>query len=963
MKYLNKALIGIIIFIMLNLGLSIAGAEDNDFNFFTLFENHGAVMLLIEVESGAIIRANEAAVTFYGYPEDVLESMTIQQINTLNPEEVERERKAAAAEERNYFVFPHRLADGTIRTVEVYSYPFQVGDVTMLYSVIHDITEREENKLLLRQKLARLERAEQIAKLGYWELNMRLGMFTLSDEVQTILGLTEGELSSIRIQALILPEYQLMRDAALEGLILRNEPYDIRFRIRRADNGQIIHIHSFAEYNQEDDTVFGTIQDITQQIEQAAYISRQRDIIIYSMIAFIIILFIFIWFLGLNIRRRNIAENSLKTKLKLEKMLSLVSAGFVGSTESNLHLKFEEMVAIVGEGFNADRCYLTEFSSDGDSMTMTHEWCREGIEAHKQYYVNMPLMDFPWIVKQGLSGQFIYIPDSEELPEEASVEKEHFLTIGVKSILVIPILLFGRIIAHLGFDVSKVNRQWSNEEVTFLKLLTNILSDALEKCMIEKKLFNEKERLRITISSVGDGIIATDRHGIIELINPVAQNLTGWMEKEAVGKAFKEVFNIVNEYTRELAEDPVEKVLRTGNIVGLAKHTLLISKDGKEIAIADSAAPICDNSENIHGVVLVFRDVSIEQDNLKRIEYLSFHDQLTGLYNRHFFEAELKRLDTPRNLPISIVVADVNGLKLINDAFGHEAGDELLKKAAEVMLSQCRADEIVTRIGGDEFVILLPGTGLSDTERIVKRIQEKTRETFVDTVMLSISMGWACKDAPDIEFAEVFKQAEKYMYRRKLFESQSMRGTTVHSIIRALYEKNKREEQHSRRVSVLNIKIGQAMGLKEESIEELKNIGMLHDIGKIAIPDGILDKPGGLTPEERNEIMRHSEIGYHILSSVSEMAEIAGNVLAHHERWDGKGYPKGLCRDEIPLYARITAVANVYDSMVTERPYRNTFSKEEALEELKRNAGTQFDPEVVKFFVESVAPWEESEVL
>ena len=335
---------------------------------------------------------------------------------------------------------------------------------------------------------------------------------------------------------------------------------------------------------------------------------------------------------------------------------------------------------------------------------------------------------------------------------------------------------------------------------------------------------------------------------------------------------------------------------------------------------------------------------------------------MTGLYNRHFFEAELKRLDTPRNLPLSIVIADVNGLKLINDAFGHKAGDKLLKIAAEVMVSQCRADEIVTRIGGDEFIILLPRTGLNDTERIVKRIQDKARETFVDTTMLSISMGWACKDEPDIEFAEVFKQAEKYMYHRKLFESQSMRGTTVHSIIRTLYEKNKREEQHSRRVSALNVKIGEIMGLKEESIEELKNIGMLHDIGKIAISDDILDKPESLTSEELNEMRRHPAIGYHILSSVIGMAEIAGYVLAHHERWDGKGYPKGLCRNEIPLQARITAVANVYDSMVNERPYRKTRSKEEALEELKRNAGTQFDPEIVKIFVESVAPSEEFEV-
>jgi len=763
-----------IIVILLSLSISCVQAEEHDFDFFTLFENHGAVMLLIEVESGEIVRANEAAVEFYGYPKNVLESMNIRQINMLGQEEAEFKRRIAAEEKRNYFISSHRLADETLRTVEVYSYPFQMGDVAILYSVIHDVTEREENKILLHQKLSRLERAEQIAKMGYWELNLGISMFTLSEEARTILGFEEYTLSSVRIREIILPEYHLKRNEALRGLILRNEPYDIRFRIRRPDDGRILHIHSVAEYNPEKNTVFGTFHDITDQVTKTAVINRQRDIIIYSLIAFIISLFIFIWYLSFNIRRRKEAE----------------------------------------------------------------------------------------------------------------------------------------------------------------------------------------QRLRITITSVGDGIIATDQHGRIELMNPVAQNLTGWMEKEAVGKTFKEVFNIVNEYTRELAEDPVEKVLSTGHIVGLANHTMLIRKDGREIAIADSAAPICDSSGNIHGVVLVFRDVTDEYANLKRIEYLSFHDQLTGLYNRRFFEAELNRLDILRNLPMSLIIADVNGLKLVNDAFGHKSGDELLRKAAEAMKSECREDEIVARIGGDEFVILLPKTDLNETERIVKRIQKKTSEIYVNTVMLSISMGWACKDASDIEFSEVFKQAEKYMYHRKLFDSQSMRGATVHSIIHTLHEKNKREEQHSRRVSVLNSKIGQAMGLLEENVEELRNVGMLHDIGKIAIPENILNKSENLTLEERYEINRHPEIGYHILSSVTGMADIAEYVLAHHERWDGNGYPKGLCRNEIPLQARITAVANVYDSMVTERSYRKTFSKEEAVEELKRNAGTQFDPEIVKIFVEMVAPQE-----
>ena len=192
------------------------------------------------------------------------------------------------------------------------------------------------------------------------------------------------------------------------------------------------------------------------------------------------------------------------------------------------------------------------------------------------------------------------------------------------------------------------------------------------------------------------------------------------------------------------------------------------------------------------------------------------------------------------------------------------------------------------------------------------------------------------------------------MYKKKLFESPSMRGKTINAIISTLHEKNKREEQHSHRVSALCKSMGKAIGLPEGEIEELKTVGLLHDIGKIAIEENILNKPGKLTDDEWEEIKRHPEIGYRILSTVNDMSEMAEYVLAHHERWDGRGYPKGLKGEEIPFQSRIIAIADAYDAMTSERSYRSALSEEIAIEELQKNAGIQFDPELIRIFIEKV---------
>lgn len=479
--------------------------------------------------------------------------------------------------------------------------------------------------------------------------------------------------------------------------------------------------------------------------------------------------------------------------------------------------------------------------------------------------------------------------------------------------------------------------------------LSRILS---ESKAIEEQLYNEKELFKTTLISIGDGVISTDTRGQVLIMNRVSEQLTGWSQEEAIGQPIETVFQIINEDTRVRCDNPVAKVLANEQIIELDNYTLLISKDGSERLIEDSAAPIIDERGNLTGVVLVFRDCTEKKKSQDEIKYLSFHDHLTGLYNRRFYEEELVRLDTPRNWPLTIVMGDVNGLKLINDSFGHVTGDQLLIKTAAALTNGCRADDIIARIGGDEFVMLFPKTDAFEAAQLIKRINKILKKETIEGLEISVSFGYQTKTRAADDREEIFKKAEDAMYHNKLYEGPSLKGRVIDNIIAVLNRKSNREEVHSRQVSELCQRMGEVLGLGDYQIKELKAFGLLHDIGKIAIADRILNKPTKLTDVEWLEIKNHAEIGYRILSTNNELTEIAEYVLAHHERWDGKGYPKGLKGQEIPLPARICAIADAYDAMTSERSYQSVLTETVALAELRNNAGTQFDPELVRLFME-----------
>jgi len=354
---------------------------------------------------------------------------------------------------------------------------------------------------------------------------------------------------------------------------------------------------------------------------------------------------------------------------------------------------------------------------------------------------------------------------------------------------------------------------------------------------------------------------------------------------------------------------------------------------------------------------------SVRSDNLYTINSIihDFHskqgcygykDKLTGLYNRDFFEAELSRLDSPRQLPISVIMGDMNGLKLINDAFGHEMGDKALKRVAEMMKKIFRKEDIISRIGGDEFVVLLSCTPEKTALNIIKRIKDQCNLNPVDFIKISISFGVATKTREEENINEILRRAENRMYFSKLNESKDAKSSMIKYLKDKLEEISLETKAHYERLKSLCLMLADEIGLGEKEKEELKLLCEFHDIGKIGVPSHILQKRGALSDDEWEKVRRHSEIGYHIIGASKDTMAIDELILVHHERWDGKGYPGLLRNDEIPLVVRIFAIADAYDAMVNERPYKKRLTHEEALKEIENKAGSQFDPNLAKIFVE-----------
>jgi len=382
------------------------------------------------------------------------------------------------------------------------------------------------------------------------------------------------------------------------------------------------------------------------------------------------------------------------------------------------------------------------------------------------------------------------------------------------------------------------------------------------------------------------------------------------------------------------------------------------TKTGERKWVLELGQGIFDRDGNVEALEGVIFDITELKKREAQITYLNERDYLTGLFNRRFFEAEKARLDKQAAWPLSIAICDINGLKMINDAFGHAEGDQLISDMARLIQSNCPGDYLVSRTGGDEFTVLMPRADSEQALKLVTQIQHavETYNRNEKVYEVSLSVGYSTIRSGDGRKAidEAVKAADAHLNHRKLLNQKSSHNAILSSIMATLYARSHETEEHGQRLTSLTGMIGKRLGLEQKLLDELELFSMLHDIGKIGVDDRILNKPDRLTPEEWEQMKLHSEIGYRIAMSTPELEHIAGYILHHHERWDGKGYPGKLMGRDIPLASRILAVADSFDAMTEDRVYRRAMPWETALEEIGRCSGTQFDPDVAHLFMDLI---------
>ncbi len=644
-----------------------------------------------------------------------------------------------------------------------------------------------------------------------------------------------------------------------------------------------------------------------------------------------------------DITDRKSIEQELRTKDKL--LLAVI-----GLTQDLLGVQeYEKIIpralALVGEAMDTSRGYLFECAYQNDalhSVNLRAQWSAPGI---------LPLKEHPLTGQINSSGILDFLSELQtgkayamQMGDNAQCDGQQLL-IGqdMKSLLVLPVFAGELFWGFVGFDECRWHRNWTTTEQGVLRLFADSLGRAVERYMNELKLRSAQERNTAMLHAIPDLFFIITREGKVTHYHAsIRQNEQHILPERFLDKLVTEAFPpstglpMLNHVRIALSENTMRLFEFTMDMAGQIMHF-----EGRLLPI------------NQESVLLLARDITERKRRLERIEYLSYHDQLTGLYNRRRYKQQIMRIDKSDNLPLAVIMADLNGLKLTNDAFGHQMGDLLLTKTADVLLRVCPA-ETVYHMGGDEFVILLPHTGTGDAEMICRSIQKEIGAESTGMLVFSISIGYAVKRTAEESISDVFRQAEDDMYRHKLTEGAEMRRRAVNQILQALYQRSPREMQHSKQVGELSEKIARAMGLGQESVSQAYQAGLMHDIGKIGIDQEILEKSARLNDAERREMRRHSEVGYRLLNAVHGLSNIAPFVLEHHERWDGTGYPKGITGEKTTLISRIIAVADCFDAMISPRTYKEPITQAEAIMEVKSCAGKQFDPQVARAFVEGV---------
>jgi len=439
--------------------------------------------------------------------------------------------------------------------------------------------------------------------------------------------------------------------------------------------------------------------------------------------------------------------------------------------------------------------------------------------------------------------------------------------------------------------------------------LVNNLEDKVKERTKALEFANEeinrtKDSLFLILDSTAEGILGIDLTGKCIFCNNSCIKLLGYDSQENIlGEHLNTIlFHEVVSEKDPLNNNIILKCILSNEKVS-AEEQIFWKADGTQISVAYHARSKLKNGEII-GAVVTFIDITERKEGEAKIKYLGSHDALTGLLNRSGYEDKVKEYDNPLFFPISIIFGDLNGLKLMNDVFGHGAGDMLIQKTAEVLKKACRDIDIAARVGGDEFIVLLPKTDAEEALQIMKQIKFEMSKERVFGIKSSIAIGFDTKDNSAQIFEKVMGNAEREMYKEKLLSKKNYSIDTIQSILKILYERNPIEKVYTGRVVSLSNRMGRKIGLTAHEQKRLTDVAYIHGIGKIVLDEEIFKKDE-LSEKEQFQMNQHPIVGFRILNLFDNTLDLADYVYALHEKWDGTGMPKGLKGEEIPFISRM----------------------------------------------------------
>ena len=481
--------------------------------------------------------------------------------------------------------------------------------------------------------------------------------------------------------------------------------------------------------------------------------------------------------------------------------------------------------------------------------------------------------------------------------------------------------------------------------------LANSINKMLMELNFAYKDVKEKEnRFRFIMEATNDGYMDFYVKNQEVYINPEWKSMIGYSDENG-NKLFHSFISKIHPECLGSLKSKYWGVLN-GDIDYFALEYRVIRDQG-DIIWVQQRGKVAEKDEQGKPVRIVssLSNITNRKKYEEEILFLSYSDKLTGLKNRVYMEKQFEQLDRNPKASYFIIIGDINGLKMANDSIGHLEGDKLLRTVSDIIKELCEEGDIISRWGGDEFVILISEKDNIYVSDLVNKIRVAVAQISAFHFKISIALGYAQKDENSRGSEFVMSLAEKRMYRNKLMGNNSARNSTISTLLKTLHEKHSETEEHTMRIKSLSLRLAARLDLSQDKLDEIELLALLHDIGKIAVPEPILLKPDKLTKEEWEIMKSHADVGYRIAKSTPELSHIAYEILSHHERYDGTGYPNGLKGENIPILARIINVIDSFDVMTHKRVYKDAMSTESAFSELKACSGSQFDPLLVDAFI------------